>query len=845
MPKLKGIPALRFAASLLIGLIGVAAHAADPGTADDPADAAATPADAAAPAAVADGSSNTPAPLPTIPLPAGKAPAPPKADKQDDTSIAEVIVTAQKREERLQDVPLAITVIGKKQLEKQNISTTGDLARAAPAVEVNGEPGNPDTHLSIRGISTQSFSVTSEQAVSFVADGVVLGRAPSVSLFDIAQVEVLRGPQGTLFGKNSSAGVINVTTNKPDPGEFAAKLHADLSDEYDYRLLQGMINVPVSDNSALRIAAGQTYQSGFIHNNVTNKDSKTDIKGARARYLWDVTPDLRVNLIADYEKSYVSEQLYLLFSRYVDSKTGEPQPITGCGGAYATDSMRISCNGDPSNNTNEAWGFSGQIDWTLGDHTITSISSFRRYLQDGTLDVDGLPGMYYDNGNKFDNRVYSQELRIASPTGNWLEYVAGLYASKAHVPNYLQQNIGDDMLASLLTGTVPITLCATLQICLNGDVAQLQNPNTYIADLHSYAAFGQATMRFFDDWRFIVGARETRDEVEMTSTSYLGVKLLNSATPIQVPMNAPLTGNDTVDNFSWKLGLQYDVTPVSMAYLTVSHGYKGPQIVFNPPGIIPTIDGLNSKLPTPASISIVKPEYPMDYEIGFKTLLWGGFYANLNLFYTKIEDFQSQVFNAQGTATPNNIPSIVTKGVELDFFGKPFTGFTINGGFLYNPAVYPNYYVSCTQDGPQCGDNPNTEPTEDNVENIKGQQLTLAPRWKYTLATDYEHPLFWGMSGFVGMDAVYRSNIRFMAQRDTRTNSGAHTIVGARIGLRQPEQGWTLSLFVRNLFDERYAQFKFAPYLLSNASAPGIDATGQALSTESFRFIGLTLDYEF
>ncbi|HET8881155.1 MAG TPA: TonB-dependent receptor, partial [Solimonas sp.] len=626
---------------------------------------------------------------------------------------------------------------------------------------------------------------------------------------------------------------------------FAAKLHTDFGNEYDYRLLQGMINVPVSGTAALRIAAGQTYQSGFIHNNVTDKDSETNIKGGRARFLWDVTPDLRVNLIADYEKAYISEQLYLLFNRYVDIDTGEPQPITGCGGAYATEGMRTSCNGDPSVNTSQAWGFSGQIDWTVGDHTITSISSFRRYLQDGVLDVDGLPGMYYTNGNEFDNRVYSQELRIASPSGNWLEYVAGLYASKAHVPNHLQQNIGDDMLASLLTGTLPVTLCATLQICLDGNVAQLQNPNTYIADLHSYAAFGQATMRFFDDWRFIVGARETRDEVEMTSTSYLGVKLLNASTPLQVPMNAPLTGKDTVNNFSWKLGLQYDVTPVSMAYLTVSHGYKGPQIVFNPPGIIPTLDGLKVGLPQPASISIVKPEYPMDYELGFKTLLWGGFYANLNLFYTKIDDFQSQVFNAQGTATPNNIPSIVTKGVELDFFGKPFAGFTINGGFLYNPATYPDYYVSCTQDGPQCGDNPDTEPTEDNAENIKGEQLMGAPKWKYTLAFDYEHPLFWGMSGFVGADAVYRSNIRFMAQRDTRTDSGAHTIVGARIGLRQPQQGWTLSLFARNLFDERYSQFKFAPYLLSNASAPGIDATGTALSTESFRFIGLTFDYEF
>ncbi|MGH8446228.1 MAG: TonB-dependent receptor, partial [Solimonas sp.] len=636
------------------------------------------------PAAAESTAAAEPETLPTIALPPEK-PAPVKVDRTvDDAMMGEVIVTAQKREERLQDVPLAVTVVSKKQLEQQNISTTGDLTRAAPAVELYGEPGNPETRFSIRGISTNSFSATAEQAVSFVADGVVLGRAPAVSLFDVAQVEVLRGPQGTLFGKNSSAGVISITTNKPDPSQFEAKLHADLGNEYDYRLLQGMVNIPVGDTAALRVSAGQTYQSGFIHNNVTGQDSESNIKGGRARFLWDITPDLRVNIIADYEKSYVSEQLYLLFDRYVDEDTGEPKEIPGCD-AYANESMRITCNSHPTNNTNEIWGFSGQIDWTVGEHTITSISSARRYMQNGTIDVDGMPGMYYDNGNKFDNKVYSQELRIASPSGDWIEYVAGVYGSKAHVPNYLQQNIGDDMLASILAGTLPVTLCSTFQVCFNGRLAQLQNPNEYIADLRSIAAFGQATMRFFDDWRFIMGARETRDQVEMTSTSFLGVQLLGqSVIPALLPLNEPLKGEDTVNNFSWKLGLQYDVTPVSMAYFTASRGYKGPQVVFNPPGIIPTLDGLRINPPAKASISIVKPEFPMDYELGFKTLLWGGFYANLNLFHTTIKDYQSSVFNAQGTFTPNNIDSVTTQGVELDFFGAPFKGFTISGGFMWN-----------------------------------------------------------------------------------------------------------------------------------------------------------------
>jgi len=253
-------------------------------------------------------------------------------------------------------------------------------------------------------------------------------------------------------------------------------------------------------------------------------------------------------------------------------------------------------------------------------------------------------------------------------------------------------------------------------------------------------------------------------------------------------------------------------------------------------------------LPAPASISLVKPEYPMDYELGFKTLLWGGFFANVNFFHTAIKDFQSSTFNPQGTQTPNNIPEVVTQGVELDFFGKPLEGLTITGGALYNKVEYPEYYVVCstTVPGPQCGDNPRTEPVEDDQENVEGEQLTGAPKWKFTLSGEYEHPLpFFGWKGFIASDVVYRSNIRFVASRDPRSESGSHAIVGARMGLRGRDNAWTLALFGRNLFDERYSQFTYAPYLLSSLSSPGVETSGHALSTESFRFVGLSLDVRF
>ena len=729
-----------------------------------------------------------------------------------EDAIAEIVVTAQKRKEKLQEVPIAVTVVRQDQLQQQAVANIQDLMRVAPAIESYGQPGNPDTRISIRGISTNSFSQTAEQAVSFVADGVVLGRAPSFSLFDIAQVEVLRGPQGTLFGKNSSAGVVNIVTNTPDPTRFGVDAHVDLGNEWDYRLVQATANVPLADTAAMRISAGQQYSQGFIRNVVRDEDSEADSQGARARLLWDVTPALTLNVIADYDKQKNSEQLYLQFDRYALPYTPTDDPIPLCDGTYASPDNRIACGSKPSRYDSESWGFSAQIDYQLGEHTLTSISAYRRYLQDGGLDVDGTALDLYDNGNVFDNKVYTQELRIASPQGGVIEYVAGLYGSKTEVYNYLTQNIG----ASLLGFT-------------------LGNPNEYDARMKSIAAFGQLTWNLDPQLRLIGGLRLTRDDVEMTSQSFIESPLLNG------PLNAPLAGDDTVNNVSWKIGGQYDIDRSTMAYITASRGYKGPQIVFNPPDPLGALGGMLG----PASISVISPEYPMDYEAGVKSSWFhGALIANLNFFHTRIKDYQSSVFNAQGASTANNIDHVVTKGIELDVLGMLYPGLTLSGGAVYNKATYPEYYVTCTspQPGPQC--QPNAAGTP--VENVAGQQLVGAPKWKLTLATNYERGLgMLGLDGFVGADVVYRSTVRFNAGSDPRNATGEHAIVGARLGIRQPDQGWSLALYARNLFDERYPQFLYAPYLFSQYSAPGGEAVGHALSTESFRTFGLSLDYRF
>jgi iron complex outermembrane receptor protein len=748
------------------------------------------------------------------------ASSPAAASADSGATVGEVIVTAQKREEKLQDVPVAVSVVGQQQLQQLHINEVGDLVHAVPALTVFGEPGNPETRFSIRGINTQSFSITSEQAVSFVLDGVVLGRAPTVGLFDVGQVEVLRGPQGTLFGKNASGGVISINTNAPVLGAYQAIAHAEFADRFDYRNLDGVVNLPLGDKAALRITAGENYDDGVVHNVVQDKDSVSRTDGTRARLLWEPTPDVTVNLIADYEKQQTSEQVYIQFAQF-DNAAGQPIPIPGCGAnTLITKNSNVSCNEDPTTNTSTDYGFSGQVDWRLGGHTLTSITSYRRYEQSGSIDVDGLPQFGFDNGNIFNNKVFTQELRVASPTGGWMDYVFGGYYSDTQVYNALSQAGGPASgLPAFLT--------------------PFGNPNTARSETWDYALFGQATFHPTDKLSLIVGGRETRDQIHFASQSFVTVGAL---LPTPLPLGPALDAQNQQTNFSWKLGVQYAFSRDLMAYATVTRGYKGPQIQFNAPALdLTTVTELVLGLPTPnASFSLIRPEIPTDYELGLKSSMFDGRLAvDGDIFYTRIDQFQTSAFNPNnGTVEATNIPYVTTAGVEIDVFGHPMHNLLLNGGLIYDEAEYGPAVTSCAP----------TEPglcPASLLLNIKGNQLASAPKWKVTASGEYDHDFSGGLQGFGQADVVYTSQIDFAEYSDPLQNEAGHAVVGLRAGLRSPDRRWSVAVFVRNLFDDRQPAYLYAPFLLSGSTAPGVNTAGRSYSIDSYRLVGVSLDGKF
>jgi iron complex outermembrane recepter protein len=251
--------------------------------------------------------------------------------------LEEVIVTAQKRPEKLQDVPIAVTVVGAEQLQAQRVYTVADLARTAPSLEMIQAFGGPGGGGQIRGVGTQSFTRSAEGAVGIVVDGVPQGNVPNNAIFDISRVEVLRGPQGTLFGLTSSAGVINMETVAPNPDRFSGMAHVDFSDggtagsNFGQQTLRAAFNAPLTADSALRISVNGNRYKGVERNAATGQDNVQKDIAVRARYLWNASDAVTVNLIADYDKrqqNYFDPQFV-----YVDVPVGSPlaAQLAACG----------------------------------------------------------------------------------------------------------------------------------------------------------------------------------------------------------------------------------------------------------------------------------------------------------------------------------------------------------------------------------------------------------------------------------------------------------------------------------------------------------------------------------
>lgn len=715
-------------------------------------------------------------------------------------SIDDIVVTAQKREQRLQDVPITISVVNGEQLTRQNVNVVEDLVRTNPALNAAGPPGFGA--LAIRGVGNLSFSRSTEGSVGVVVDGVALANTSIIppQLFDIARVEVLEGPQGTLFGRNASAGVLNVVTNAPDPTAFEAIGHIDAGSRNTY-IARGTLNLPVGDTAALRVSGGYSQDPEVQKNLFDGSWLRRETKGGRVRFLWEPSDILSINLSADYTQiSSDGGALYIPFQANPARPYGAR--LTACGVTVGPDNDAGCVNGGNAQE-NEAYGVSGQVDLDLGPVVLTSITAYRGLSSKASNDVDSVPITRLNQivDNSADN--FSQEVRLSSPAGGFVEYVAGLYYFRSETDNLISQ-FGPVLTDLNLIGGCPLpaaVLC-TLPV---GQNALIDTETT------SYAAFGQATINATDRLRFILGARLGHEEVASRTVTTVAPGAIGAIAP-----SLPIDETVEDDYFSYRLGVQYDVTAASIAYATYTRGYKGPAI--------------NDTVTSAAIPIIVRPEIPNAAEIGLKTTLSPRAVLNVSAYYTTIDDFQAQFFDASIPAFVfGNAPELTTKGVAVNLFGRPFDGLTGALGVAYNDAEYGEGYLVSN--------------LANVVVDADGNTLIGSAKWKATLSGEYVRSLSGGLEAFVQGDVLYQSRRQSNAANDDAVSIEGAAIVGGRIGVRFEDGRFGASIFVRNLFDE----YRPAIRLATPTAAQQLDPTAlsQFSGPESHRVIGLSLDARF
>ncbi|WP_048439684.1 TonB-dependent receptor [Caenimonas sp. SL110] len=703
-------------------------------------------------------------------------------------SLGVVTITVNKREERLQDVPATATVIQSQQLDQQNISTVQDLTRAIPTLDAS------IAGFRIRGFGGTSFSLTAEGSVGILVDGVSLSGAGDFppNLFDVERVEVLEGPQGTLFGKNSSAGIINIVTKAPNTRKFESVVRLDAQTRHG-KSVQAAINVPLSDVLALRLSGTVQDDPRSTRNLFDGAWDSPRKTNARLRLLWKPTSDVTVNLSADQsEKTLHGGGLWTIYQSTPGSLLTTAS--SACGVTIRPDNTDVCAVPGQNGNTTRVGGYAAQVDWAIGNYRLTSVTAVRDVKNDlsgADYDMVSVRAPDYTQPELKTYHNVSQELRIASPDYEWGNFVAGAY--------YFKGRINQDI-SNVLT-LAPY---------------KLGTRNLVSGENISTAVFGQGTYKFNKALSVNLGARIGREEASTARTGTLSPGAVAALTPARL---LPVTG-DSADNYtSWRAGVQYDFDPSRMAYLTYVHGYKAPAVNHN---------ATNIRVPL-----VVRAEIPTMLEAGLKNMFFDGrLGVNVSAYAMNIKDYQATIWDPAAVAFIfTNAPKLASRGATLNFYGNPTSALTVNGGLAYTVAkLGSGFLVECAMGSPAgC------------TRDAGGDQAGGTPKVRATLAFDYRFPLA-SMRGSLGGDVVYTSE-KVFDRTDPARNLAATTIVGARFGVRTADDKVGLTLYARNLFD------KFSPTYRSGnliAFATGDNRSYmQFVGPESRRVLGVSLDAKF
>ncbi len=728
-----------------------------------------------------------------------------------------IVVTARRREEQIQDVPLAISVVNAAALEATGTFNIGKLTQLQPSIQFySSNPRNSAT--TIRGLGAP-FGLTNdgiEQGVGIYIDQVYYARSATATFdfLDVDQIEVLRGPQGTLYGKNTTAGAINVTSRAPS---FDFEARGELTaGNYDFLQAKGSISGPLSDTVAVRLGTSVTQRDGTIYNTRTHRHiNEQDNIGFKGQLLWKATDDLSITLSADYTHSDP------LGFGTVYVRTGSTQrplnrqyaSLAAASNNYAPPSFnpfdRLTDIDAELSAEQRFGGGSVLAQWNVGPGTLTSVSAYRKWDWGPKNDRDfiGLP-ITTVSQNPSEQRQWTQELRYAAASDRF-DYVVGLYGFYQTVDTAGVQEQGPLASRWLLSGAN-----ANDPSILNG----LRSSNEIGLKNTSVAAFGQFTWHINDDWRLQPGLRVNYDKKEgkyiATVTNATNTPLTAAQLGVLAPQAYEPEFSDT--NVSGDLTVSYDITADVLAYATYARTFKSGGI--NLSGL--PLDGANQPI---TAVATVDPETVNHYEVGLKTQLWNR-KATLNLagFWTQISDYQATVTNSQANVIRGylaNADEVRVRGIELDFSVRPID--TLN---LYLNTAYTDHEYTKFPDAPcppelaggtaaSAANPPSAPGTPGGFSppscNISGQWLPGISKWAFSYGFQYDVPLQGlGPDGaaFLGVDASYRSKFSSNPSRSIYTDVDGYSLAHVRAGIRG-FNGWEVYAWARNAFNENYFDY--------------------------------------
>ncbi len=728
-------------------------------------------------------------------------------------SPSDIVVTAQKRSERLQKIPLAVSVVSGDALTAQGKPSIESAAQLVPSLNFQKSGTTLNQSIFLRGVGTASFSIAGEPSVSTVVDGVVFARSGEAfsDLIDVAQLEVLRGPQGTLFGKNASAGVINITTRQPTR-TAGGTAEASYFSGGEFRT-RASINLPLGGDLLSRFTGFYGSYKGNIRN-VTTGDKVNGYRhyGGRAQVAYRPAGGVQLAFIADYHHNNDDCCAEVI-------GTG---PLTGAGlpstslafGVLPTprgDKTRSVAQNLVTRTRETGYGFSLQADIPVGTNTLTSISSYRKWNNTEIRDGDFLPGAYvgfnelHDNGPQHSNTV-TQELRLTSPASQFLSYVLGGYYSRAKAERVFTRN---DIVCTAAVGAPTGVLIP----CGSANAVPSTTPNgsaDFGSTFKNLALFGQATANLSPTFRVIGGLRYSKDRLSVfhkrvTPLSGAGIQpnfdqgvydayvalVAAGVSPALAVTQAVASSNGipfrtqtSKGNVSGKAALQYDFTPNVTGYVSYTRGYKGPayNVFYNL-----TATGTNA----------IAAETSNSYEVGLKNTLAGGrLTLNFDAFYAKYSNFQANnpdVVSGVVVTRFTNAGDVSTRGVEADLSWRPVRDLTINGGIAYTNAHVDKF----------------NQPTPTAAVIPPGTQLGFSPKWKGSLSIDYRVRTEGPVDLFFGANGNYQSSqLALFAASDVQRRLGTikgYGIVNLSAGVGDHGDRFRLTAQVRNLFDQSYA----------------------------------------